>query len=132
MKLAQQPVPVIPFDSVPNPLRLPPDMYLGEAAGVAVNSKKHVFVFSRGNSTGPAYGATASQLLEFAPSGGFLREIGKNLYAWSYAHAVKIDKDDNIWAVDKGSDMIVEFNPQGRVIMLFGRKKEASDEAGPW
>jgi hypothetical protein len=26
---------------------------------VAVNSKGHVFVFTRGNSTGPAYGASA-------------------------------------------------------------------------
>jgi len=107
-------------------------MNFGEAAGVAVNSKGHVFVFSRGNSTGPAYGATASQLLEFGPDGRFLREIGKNLYAWSYAHAVKVDKDDNIWAIDKGSDMIVRFNPEGHVTMVFGRKKEASDEAAPW
>src|SRR6185312_11669252 len=62
---AQQSVPVIPFDSVPEPLKLPPDLYLGEAAGVAVNSKGHVFVFSRGNSAhGPAYGASAAQLLE--------------------------------------------------------------------
>jgi streptogramin lyase len=97
-----------------------------------VNSKGHVFVFSRGNSTGPAYGATAAQLLEFAPDGKFLREIGRNLYAWSYAHAVKIDKDDNIWAIDKGSDMIVKFNREGHVEMVFGRKKEASDEAAPW
>jgi hypothetical protein len=124
--------PQIPFDGDVNFLKLPADLYLGEAAGVAVNSKKHIFVFSRGNSTGPAYAATASQLLEFAPDGSFLREIGKNLYAWSYAHAVKVDRDDNIWAVDKGSDMIIKFNPQGRVVMVFGRKKEASDEAGPW
>ena len=126
-------VPEIPYDSVPNFLKLPPDLHLGEASGVAVNSKKHIFVFSRGNSTGPAYGATASQLLEFAPDGKYLREIGHNLYAWSYAHAVRVDKDDNIWAVDKGSDMIIKFNPEGRVVMVFGRKKEASDEgAEPW
>lgn len=122
----------IPFESVPNFLKLPPDMNFGEAAGVAVNSKGHVFVFSRGNSSGPAYGATASQLLEFLPDGRFVREIGKNLYAWSYAHAVKIDKDDNVWAIDKGSDMIVRFNAEGHVTMVFGRKKEASDEAAPW
>ena len=61
-----------------------------------------------------------------------LREIGHNLYAWSYAHTVRIDKDDNIWAVDKGSDMIIRFNPAGRVTLVFGRKKEASDEAEPW
>ena len=131
--VAQQPVPEIPFDSAPNFLKLPPDMNLGEVSGVAVNSKKHVVVFTRSNSAGgPAYGATASQLLEFGPDGKFLREIGKGLYAWSYAHAIRFDKDDNLWAIDKGSDMIVRINPEGHVTMVFGRKKEASDEAEPW
>ena len=130
--MAQQPVPEIPFESIPNPLKFPRDLNLGEATGVAVNSKGHVFVFSRGNTTGPAYAASAAQLLEFGPDGQFIREIGKNLYAWSFAHAVRIDKDDNIWAIDKGSDMIIRFNPEGRVTMIFGRKQEASDEStGP-
>ena len=126
-------VPEIPFDSIPDALQLPRDLYLGEVAGVAVNSKKHLFVFSRGNTTGPAYGAAAAQLLEFGPDGRYIREIGRNLYAWSFAHAVRVDRHDNIWAVDKGSDMIIKFNPEGRVVMVFGRKKEASDENdGPW
>jgi len=129
--LAQEP-PQIRYQSVPDFLKLPPDIYLGEAAGVAVNSKGHVFVFSRGNSTGPAYAASAAQLLEFDADGKFLREIGHNLYAWSFAHAVRVDKQDNIWVADKGSDMVIKFNPQGRVMMVFGRKQEASDEGtGP-
>ena len=130
--MAQQAVPEIPFESIPDPLKLPTDLYFGEVTGVAANSKGHVFVFSRGNSTGPAYAASAAQLLEFGPDGQFIREIGKNLYAWSFAHAVRIDKDDNIWVIDKGSDMIIRFNPEGRVTMVFGRKQEASDEeTGP-
>ena len=44
----------IAFDSVPNFLKLPVDLYLGEVAGIAVNSRRHVFVLSRGNTTGPA------------------------------------------------------------------------------
>ena len=124
---AQQP-PEIRFHSVADFLKLPPDIYLGEATGVAVNSKSHVFVFSRGNTTGPAYGGAAAQLLEFAPDGKFLREIGHHLYAWSFAHTVKVDKDDNIWVTDKGSDMVIKFNPEGRVVLVFGRKQEASDE----
>jgi hypothetical protein len=130
---AQPPsVPEISYRSVPDFLKLPSDLYLGEVAGVAVNSKGHVLVFSRGNSTGPAYGASAAQLLEFAADGKFLREIGHNLYAWSYAHAVKIDKHDNIWVADKGSDMVIKFDPEGRVVMVLGRKQEASDEGtGP-
>ena len=131
--LAQQSIPLIPYDSVPNPLKLPPDMYLGEAAGVAVNSKGHVFVFSRGGSShGPAFGNTAAQLFEFDADGQYLREIGKNLYAWSFAHTVRVDAQDNIWATDKGSDTIVKFNPEGRVAMVFGRKQEASEETTPW
>jgi DNA-binding beta-propeller fold protein YncE len=70
--------------------------------------------------------ATASQLLEFDANGNFVREIGKNLNAWSYAHAVRIDPQDNIWVVDKGSNMILRFTPEGHVDWVFGRKGEAS------
>jgi hypothetical protein len=131
---AQHSVPEIPFESVPDFLKLPSGMNFGEVPGVAVNSKGHVFVFTRSNSaTGPAYGASAAQLLEFGPKGEFLREIGRGLYAWSEAHSVRIDKDDNIWAIDKGSDMIVKFNQAGRVVWVFGRRAEAADEgAKPW
>ena len=44
----QQTPPIIDFESVPNPLRLPDNMYFGEVSGIAVNSKGHVFVLSRG------------------------------------------------------------------------------------
>ena len=117
----------IPFDAV-DFLRPPADMHLGEIAGVAVNAQGHVFVYQRGNTSGPAYGAAASQLLEFDQNGAYVREIGKGLYAWSYAHAVRVDPRGNIWAMDKGSDMVIKFTPAGRVAMVFGRKPEASDE----
>ncbi|HZS60117.1 MAG TPA: hypothetical protein VFA43_12660, partial [Gemmatimonadaceae bacterium] len=113
--------PEIAFRSVPDFLQMPADLYLGEVAGVATNSKGHIFVFSRGNTTGPAYGAAAAQLLEFGPDGKFIREIGHNLYAWSFAHSVRVDRQDNIWVADKGSDMVIEFNPAGRAAMVFGR-----------
>src|SRR5689334_7788563 len=114
LSVAQQSVPEIPFDGTADFFKMPADVHFGEVSGVAVNSKGHVFVFSRGNTTGPAYGASAAQLLEFGPDGKYIREIGKNLYAWSYAHAVRVDRNDNVWAIDKGSDMIIRFNPEGR------------------
>jgi streptogramin lyase len=127
--LAAQPAPPqIAFESVPDFFKLPPDLYFGEAAGVAVDSHGNVFVFSRGNTSGPAFGAAAAQLLEFDPSGHFMREIGHNLYGWSFAHSVRIDRHDNIWVADKGSNVVVRFNPQGRVTLVLGRKAEASDE----
>jgi hypothetical protein len=124
---SQSAVPEIKFESAPNFFQLPTGMYFGEVTGIAVNSKKHIFVLSRGNTSGPAYGAAAAQLFEFDANGKFVREIGRNLYAWSFAHAVRVDREDNIWVADKGSDMVVRFDPEGRVLMVFGRKPEASD-----
>src|ERR1041385_6445389 len=93
LSFAQQSVPEIPFDSVPEFLKLPAGMNFGEVPGVAVNSKGHVFVFTRSNSAfGPAYGPAAAQLFEFGPKGEFLREIGKGLYAWSEAHSVRSEE----------------------------------------
>jgi len=131
---AQQTMPDIPFESVPDFFKLPAGLHLGEVPGVAVNSKGHVFVFTRSNSAGgPAYAPTAAQLLEFGPNGAFIREIGKGLYAWSFAHSVRIGRDDHIWAIDKGSDMVVRFNPAGQVVMVFGRRRESADpETKPW
>src|SRR5438045_5358551 len=126
--------PEIPFDSVPDFFKLPDGVNFGEVPGVAVNSKGHVFVFTRANTaSGPAYGPAAGQLLEFGPKGEFLREISKGSYAWAEAHTVRVDKDDNIWAIDKGSDMVVKFNQAGHVLMVFGRRTESADEgAKPW
>lgn len=121
-------VPTIAYDAVPDLIQLPPDTFLGECSGVAVSSRGHLFILSRGNTTGPAYGAAAAQLLEFGPDGRFVREIGHNLYAWSFAHTVKVDPGDNVWVTDKGSDMVIKFTPEGRVAMVLGRKQEAADE----
>jgi DNA-binding beta-propeller fold protein YncE len=112
--LGQQP-PEIAYEAS-NPLKLPAGFNLGEAAGVALNSKGHIFVFNRGAHTA---------LYEFDGGGEFVREIGKDLYGFAFAHAVKIDKDDNIWCVDEGANMVIEFDPEGHVIMVIGRKPEA-------
>src|SRR5258708_35039698 len=91
--LFAQSVPEIAFDSAPNLLKMPADIYLGEAAGVAQNSKGHIFVFTRSGET---------QLFEFDQEGNFVREISPRNYAFSFAHTVRIDPQDNIWAVDEG------------------------------
>src|SRR6266849_8093344 len=127
---AQQPTlpPELPFESVPDHFKYPAEMNLGEMASVAVNSKGHVFMLSRSNVTGPLFGAIATQVLEFDQNGKYVREIGKGLYGFGYAHSIRFDKDDNMWVVDKGTNMIMKFNPEGHVTMVFGRKEEASDE----
>jgi sugar lactone lactonase YvrE len=119
-----QNVPEIPYDSVPNALKLPDNLYIGEGIGIATNSKGHVFVYTRSGAT---------RLFEFDQNGTFVKEIGEGLYGFLFAHAVRVDKDDNIWAVDEGSNMVIKFDPNGKVLMLIGRRPEAVEglEAAP-
>ena len=122
----EQTTPQIAYDAVSLPL-MPEGHTIGETEGVALNSKKHLFVYTRSGNAGPARGATAAELFEFDQTGKFVKEWGQNAYGFSFAHAVKIDKNDNVWVVDEGSNMVMKFNPQGLVTMVLGRKDEAVD-----
>ena len=62
-KAKAQNVPEIPYDSVPNFFKIPPNIYLGEGIGVATNSKGHVFVYTRSGET---------RLFEFDQNGAFV------------------------------------------------------------
>jgi hypothetical protein len=115
VKAKAQNVPEIPYDTVPNFLKLPPGLYLGEAMGVATNSKGHIFVYTRSANT---------RLFEFDQNGKYVREIGEGNYGFEFAHSVRVDPEDNIWAVDEGTNMVIKFNPAGRVVMLLGRRPE--------
>jgi hypothetical protein len=53
-----------------------------------VNSKRHIFIFTRSGERSTVHGATAAQLFEFNPDGTYLREIGKDLYGFAFAHTV--------------------------------------------
>ncbi len=108
-------VAVIHFESVLNFLKMPANLYMGEGIGVATNSKGHVFVYTRSQET---------RLFEFDAKGNYLREIGEGLYGFAFAHAVRVDPQDNIWAVDEGSNMVIKFNPEGRVLMVLGKRPE--------
>jgi DNA-binding beta-propeller fold protein YncE len=128
---AQGTIPEIPYDSAPNLLKMPDRLYLGEGVGVATNSKGHIFVYTRAGSTNATIGSSrtfthgGARLFEFGPDGRFLREIGQGLYGFMFAHVVRVDPQDNIWAVDEGSSMLIKFNPEGHIIMTMGRKPEA-------
>src|SRR4029079_6799633 len=114
-KAKAQNVPEIAFESVPNFLKFPPNIYLGEGIGVATNSKGHVFVYTRSGDT---------RLFEFDQNGAFVREIGQGLYGLEFAHAVRAAAQDTIWVVDEGTNMVIKFNPEGRVVMVLGRRPE--------
>ncbi|HEX7940076.1 MAG TPA: 6-bladed beta-propeller, partial [Gemmatimonadaceae bacterium] len=123
--VAQAPVPEIKFDGDINPLHLPAGMNFGEVAGVAVDAQHHVYTFSRMGAHSTVHGGSASQLFEFGADGNFIREIGKDLYGFAFAHTIRFDKQGNLWATDEGTNMIMRFNAAGRVTMTLGRREEA-------
>jgi len=127
---AQTDAPEIRFDSVPNALQLPAGIYLGEVGGVATNSRGDIFVYTRTGhptvtiGTARPFAHGGSRLFQFDRNGKFVREIGKDSYGFMYASQVRVDPNDNIWVVDQMSNMVMKFDPQGRVAMLLGRKAE--------
>jgi hypothetical protein len=129
--LAQNSAPEIKFDSVPNAIQLPAGVYLGEVAGVATNSKGDIFVYTRTGHPTVTIGTMrpfahgGSRMFQFDHTGKYVREIGKDTYGFMSAAQVRVDPADNIWAVDEMSNMVMKFDPEGRVAMLLGRKAEA-------
>src|SRR5690242_16407007 len=115
-KAKAQNVPEIPYESVPNFLKFPSGLYLGEAMGVATNSKGHIFVYTRSANT---------RVFEFDQIGAYVREIGEGNYGFEFAHSVRVDSEDNIWVVDEGTNMVIKFNPAGRIVMVLGHRPDA-------
>lgn len=120
----------IAFDSSVNFLRPPANIHFGEVAGVATTSKGNVLVFTRTGENATA-GASrvfthgGSRLFEFSPAGAYIREIGVGSYGFLFAQSVAVDSRDHIWAVDRGSTMAIEFDPEGRVVKTLSRKPES-------
>lgn len=127
---AQLNFPEIPYDAV-DALTLPPNLYIGEAAGVATNSKGDIFVYTR---TGTPVVTTAgsravshggSRLFQFDRTGKFTREIGQGVYGFLQAQQVRVDPQDNVWVVDQLSTQVIKFDSNGRIQMVLSRKPEA-------
>src|SRR5215469_10821378 len=123
--------PEISFDSSSDFLKLPNNIYLGEVAGVAANSKGDIFVYTRTGhptitiGTARPFAHGGSRLFQFNKGGGFVREIGQDSYGFLEAQQVRVDPQDNVWIVDQMSNMVIKFEPNGQVALLLGRKAEA-------
>jgi hypothetical protein len=104
--------------------------FFGRAWAVAWNSKGHVFI---------AYVPDSERrIIEWNPFGAperrnpngaselkkYVREIGAGL---DWFHSVRIDKNDNVWAVSESTNAITKFDPEGRVLLQFGRRPPSAD-----
>jgi hypothetical protein len=128
--LYAQSVTEIAYDANADFLQLPAGTYLGEVAGAATNTRGHVFVYTRTGHGVATLGDErtfyhgGSRLFQFDQNGKFVKEIGQGVYAVNFAQQVRVDPQDNVWIVDSGSNMLVKFDPDGRYLMVLGRKPE--------
>src|SRR3954471_25078825 len=92
--LAQSGATDIPYEANADLLKFPDAIHLGAAAGVATNSKGHIFVYTRTGAAHAAVGSSrtfykgGSRLFEFDQTGKFVREIGQGVYGFNFAQAV--------------------------------------------
>jgi NHL repeat len=105
----------IPYEAVPGFFKNPAGIYPGESMGIATDSKGNIYLFHR---------AYETRLFQYSPAGAFVREIGRGNYGFAFAHSVRVDAEDNIWTVDEGTNMLVKFAPDGRVLMTLGRRED--------
>lgn len=111
--------PEIPFDSVSFIRQMPAGLYIGEVVGVASSSKGNIYVITRSGE---------SRVFEFDRNGNFVKEFGGGSYGYAFAHAVRVDRDDNVWSVDEGTNVVLKFSPAGRLLMVLGKRPDAIDQ----
>ena len=114
-------VAVIPHEPVLNFFKNPPGIYTGENMGISTDSKGNIYVYHR---------AYETRLFMYNPQGVFVKEIGRGNYGSAFAHSVRVDAQDNIWIVDEGTNMLVKFSPEGKVLMTIGRRDDPVAMAG--
>jgi len=54
--------------------------------------------------------------------------MAQGSYGVSFAHAVRVDKYDDVWAVDEGSNVIMKFSPDGKLLMVLGKRPDPLEQ----
>jgi DNA-binding beta-propeller fold protein YncE len=107
--------PDLGYRPVPDIFKLPPGVNFGPCSSVAVNSKGNVLVFNR----------SARALMEFNGRGKYLRDLAQGVF--TLPHGLRVDAEDNIWATDTGSHIVVKMDPKGRILMVLGIKGNTAE-----
>jgi hypothetical protein len=120
------------------PKPLPNNWLLGQVAGVAVDSRDHVWIVQRpaslsererGAEQNPPLGkccVAAPPVLVFDQAGNLVRSWGGRGtgYEWPASeHGIFIDATDNVWLAGNGDDdsQILKFTLDGRFLLQIGR-----------
>ena len=127
------------------PKPMPNHWILGSVIGVGVDSRDHVFIIHRGDSTlnqrteaglnaKPPIAeccASAPPILEFDPAGNLVKGWGGpgEGYVWPGSnHGVAVDDKDNIWIGGNGptDSHILKFSHEGKFLQQIGTPGQGS------
>ena len=104
---------------------LPASVQMGEAAGVAVDTNNHVFVFHRpGRGFDPAATEvlTDDAVLEIdGDSGRLIRSWGANRFL--VPHGITIDSANNVFLTDVGLQQVFKFSHEGTLLFAIGEPR---------
>ena len=95
--------------------RLPEDWEM-PAAAVYGDSQDRVYAFNR---------SPEHPVVVFDRDGKYLSSWGGGLIAM--AHAIILDKDDNVWLIDRDHGQVMKFTTDGKPIMTIGAKDLRTD-----
>lgn len=94
------------------PDTMPDGWKFGRVSAVTTDSKGDVYVFHRGKK--------ADSLVVFDPKGNYLRSWGRDFFG--NPHGLRVDKDDNVWAVDNKNHQVYKFTRDGKLLQIWGIK----------
>ena len=96
------------FEALPHWGDLPPEIELGDVAGVAVDAKDRVYLFNRG----------AHPLVVLDRGGAFKTSWGHGLFA--NAHGAHIGADQCLYLTDNGHHTVRKFTLEGKLLLTLG------------
>jgi sugar lactone lactonase YvrE len=103
------------YEVIPGWAKIPPGWDLVEVPGLAVDSKNHIFAFTRGE----------PPVVVFDREGRVLTSWGSGQF--QRPHAAVIGPDDALYCVDDFAHSVRKFSPEGKLLMTIGPCGSRSD-----
>ena len=122
-------------NDLPNPYlaglswgQLPDGRKWGSTAGIALGLDGNIWALDRCGVSGSrgtnCAGSPLDPILEFDPSGKFLKGFGHGLFV--SPHKITVDRDGNLWVADNGmkdgrGQQVFKFNQDGKLLLTLGK-----------
>ena len=108
--------------------QLPDARKWGSTAGIAVGADGNIWAIDRCGVSGSRGTNCADSpldpILEFDPSGKFLKSFGHGLFV--SPHKITVDRDGNLWVADNGGkdgkgQQVFKFDQNGKILLTLGK-----------